>query len=147
MTKTRLSLWACAVFALVLLGGVCLWHAPKAIREAESRGPPRPIQRFMVMKAKAATEIHEGLAKQDYHQVETGLNQLRKLHNAADWYFSEQQYGDSAGPFWESLDQLSQAVDDGDLAKANSDYVQLMASCEACHRRVAPARDGMAPSE
>jgi hypothetical protein len=95
----------------------------------------------MVMKAEATVQIREGLEKQDHDQVQAGLEQMRKLHNAADWYLSEQQYGDSAGPFWESLDQLRQAVDDGDLAQANKDFVQLMASCEACHQREATAND------
>jgi cytochrome c553 len=125
---------ASGTVSLLILVGILVWIWPKAAREDASRGRGRVAGQLMNLKSQSIIELREGLEDQDYRQLEQGIARLRKVNEAANWYLSEKQYGDQGDVFRQVLDQFSQNVGGRDLSSARNSFVQLTASCVACHR-------------
>lgn len=145
-----------AALATVALAGVVTFHAfadeihpPPASRTLD--GNDGSGKQFMHAKLAAAHRIVDGLAFEDFSQIEGGADELLRMTELASWKVRRDPiYMHYSADFESTALRLKNAARARSIEKATFAYMHLTVSCTACHQHVrdvvqiAPAADATA---
>ncbi|MCP3906283.1 MAG: hypothetical protein GY715_21890 [Planctomycetes bacterium] len=140
-TGARMALAACA--AAVVLASC----APRAPRDAGAandadleaaeyhvRLPMERVEDVMAGKLAHAKALLEGLALEDFGQIEANAGDLSQLSEEAGWrVHATPAYGIHSDAFRVTTDAMAEHARQRDMAAVLDDYVRMTRSCIACH--------------
>ena len=136
-----------AVLATAALAGVVTFHSfadeihpPPASRtldnddDDDDDGSGKP---FMHAKLAATHQIVDGLAFEDFSQIERGADKLLRMTELASWKVRRDPiYMHYSADFEGTALRLKDAARARSIEKATFAYMHLTVSCTACHQHV-----------
>ena len=135
------SVWA--TVALCALGvATVAWNASGRTQaeDAKKKDPPKKsaiMQAFMRVKLTQAQGMLEGLAVEDFDQIEKNAAAMFLLTKAEQWNASKDpRFIQHSQEFERVTTQLAKYAKDKNLDGASLMYVQLTLNCIECHRFV-----------
>ena len=135
------SVWAAV--ALCAVGVTTLaWNTSgrTQAQETKKKDPPKKsavMQAFMKVKLTQAQGMLEGLAVEDFDQIEKNAAAMFLLTKAEQWNASKDpRFIQHSKEFERVTTQLAKYAKDKNLDGASLMYVQLTLSCIECHRFV-----------
>lgn len=128
--------------AAIALAGLVSFHSiaaennpPPAKRVLDAK--PESGEAFMQAKLTATHLVVDGLAYEDFGQIEEGADKLLQITELASWKVRRDPvYMHYAGDFERTATRLRDAARAHSIEKATFAYVHLTVSCTACHQHV-----------
>jgi hypothetical protein len=125
--------------ALALVGG--MWTGWAASQTAQANDDK--VDNLMQGKLQNAKQLLEGLAMQNYDQIEKNAQQLSLLSTETDWQVLQTpEYIKLSGEFREAADSMRKAAKQKNLDGATLAYVGLTLKCVQCHKYVRSVESG-----
>ena len=95
------------------------------------------IRSIMKVKLKHAQKVLEGLALEDYKQIQQSAKTLEVLSRAAEWKVHKSaEYLKFSGEFRQIAVNMQKHAKEKNLDGATLDYLQMTMTCVACHKHV-----------
>ena len=134
------TLSRCGVYRYAVMGIVMLtWTSFSSAQEA--RAPhivaPTQMRALMHKKLEQAKAILEGLALENYAQIERNARSLRLLSTEAGWkVIHTKEYTVQSEGFRRTCDSIEKAAKAEDVHRAALAYVSLTVRCVECHQYI-----------
>lgn len=97
---------------------------------------------LMKQKLEDAQNLLEGLALEDFEQIEQSAKQLNQLSIEAQWTDAYSPlYGKFGTEFRNATDRITQSAEERNVDGAALSYVQLVLVCVHCHKSIRGSED------
>ena len=137
------SLVLLSTIGMLLLGGlvffsIYLWSLRESLDPSGEREGLR--DKLMQRKSTAAIQVRDGLASGNFRRAGRGVEELRRISGACNWFLPDDQYTALSDDFRVALNLMDVAVSKRDASESAEAYSQLIGSCRRCHQQAASSQ-------
>ena len=147
MGPIRFALAAAAV--LVLAAGQASSDDPKTPPQPpKKKADPKSAQaKLMAEKLQNAQKLLEGLATNNFRQIERSSDELMTISKAAEFTAARKtaKYDLQMNNFRRSLEEITRKAKEKNLDGATLGYVDMTLTCVRCHQYTREEADALAP--
>ena len=117
------------------------WQGAGTPVQGQEEGKKTNTQIFMRAKLKSAQQALEGLATEDFKEIQNAAIHMQAMSNSNEWHAIQGiAYAQYSAEFRRCCEDLAKRAEQKNTDAAAMSYVQLTMACMNCHRYVRSTR-------